>query len=299
MTTIQPVNTTYEPFSREPEYVEANRGFVERQSLREVRSILDLACGTGTVSELLLDSAPKAHLNGVDYDPVQIELATRHFESLGYEVRNGFELTNDRADGKPVLVFGVGSADDLSAFADESFDCVTIANAIHVMPDKQAFLDNVSRVLRPGGVFGFNSVFYAGSYPRGTEAHTYEWLKEATFYINQKNERLAADGKPKVARKKGTTRAAFQNRWFNPGEWTAMLSKAGLKVHDLNERCVWMDERCLAAVGAYGGLAEVVMSGYPVDEASEALQATAGIALQRMGLKALPRNWLEIWATKV
>lgn len=297
MTVIQPVNTTYEPFSREPEYIECNRGFVARQSLGHVRRFLDLACGTGTVSELLLAASPPAHLNGIDYDPVQIELAGEHFRGLGYEVRHGLELTERSANGMPVLVFGVGSADDLP-FPDGTFDCVTIANAIHVMPDKERFVRAVARVLKRGGLFGFNSVFYAGSYPKGTEAHTYEWLKEATFFINEKNERLIAEGKPAIKRKHGTTRGAFQNRWNSPREWCDLLAAAGLASHDVFERCVWMDERCLAAVGAYGGLAEVVMSGYPVAEASEALQATAGIALKRMGLKTLPRNWLEVWATK-
>ncbi len=298
MVQIQPVNTTYEPFSREPEYIELNRAFVQRQNLSRVRRFLDLACGTGTVSEHLLAASPTAHLNGVDYDPVQIDLASTHFRELGYEVRRGFEITEDRVHGKPVLVFGVSSADELP-FPDATFDSVTIANAIHVMPDKSRFAQAAARVLRPGGVFGFNSVFYAGSYPKGTERHTYEWLKEATRYIEAKNARLRAAGQPTIQRKHGTTRGAFQNRWLNPGEWTDLLAAAGLKVHDCFERTVEMDERCLAAVGAYGGLAEVVMSGYPVAEASEALQATAGLALRNSGLTRLPRNWLEIWATRV
>lgn len=297
MVEIRPVNTTYEPFSREPEYIELNRAFIARQELGAVRRFLDLACGTGTVSEHLLAAAPRAHLNGVDYDPVQIDLATQHFRQCGYQVRHGFELTDDVANGRPVLVFGVGPADELP-FPDETFDCVTIANAIHVMPDKPRFLRAAARVLKRGGVFGFNSVFYAGSYPRGTERHTYEWLKEATLYIERKNARLRAEGKPAIQRKHGTTRGAFQNRWLNPREWCDLLAEAGLRVHDVHERTVYMDERCLAAVGAYGGLAEVVMSGYPVAEASEALQATAGLALRRSGLEKLPRNWLEVWATK-
>jgi ubiquinone/menaquinone biosynthesis C-methylase UbiE len=297
MTSIQPVNTTYEPFSREPEYIEANRGFVSRQPLGECRRILDLACGTGTVSEILLEAAPKAHLNGIDYDPVQIQLATEHFQKLGYQVKHGFELTQEWHDGKPVLVFGVGSAMDIP-FPDESFDCVIIANAIHVMPDKDAFLAAAARVLKRGGIFGFNSVFYAGAYPAGTEAHTFNQLKVASAYIEEKNNRLRAEGKPIIRRKKGTTRAAFQNRWYSPPEWQEMLGRNGLAAHDVHERCILLDERCLAAVGAYGGLAEVVMSGYPVEEASEALQATAGKALELTGLERLPRNWLEIWATK-
>src|ERR687885_707864 len=126
----QPVNTTYEPFSREPEYVEANRGFVRRVSLGHVGRFLDLACGAGAVSRLLLEAAPGAHLNGVDLDRVQIELACRGFEALGYEVRRGFALTEDVVNGKPVVTLAVGSADELP-FPEDTFDCVTIANAIH------------------------------------------------------------------------------------------------------------------------------------------------------------------------
>ena len=284
MPDIQPVNTTYEPFSREPEYIEANRAFIARQPLTHVQRFLDLACGTGTVSELLLGSAPQAHLNGIDYDPVQIDLATEHFRELGYAVKHGFELTEDRANQRPVLVFAVGSADVLP-FPENTFDSVTIANAIHMMPDKAKFFSAIQRVLKPGGVFGFNSGFYAGAYPKNTESHTYEWLK--------------AEGKPPIKRKHGTTRGAFQNRWLNPQEWCALLSEHGLKPHDCYERTVMLDERCLATMGAYGGLAEVVMSGYPVEESSEALQATAGMALARMGLDKLPRNWLEVWDTKI
>jgi trans-aconitate methyltransferase len=103
MDKIRPVNTTYEPFSLEPEYIEANRGFIARQSISLVRRFLDLACGTGTVTELLLEASPSAHLNGVDLDPVQIELASRRFRERGHEVRDGFDLNGDTAHGKPVL----------------------------------------------------------------------------------------------------------------------------------------------------------------------------------------------------
>jgi ubiquinone/menaquinone biosynthesis C-methylase UbiE len=270
---------------------------VGRQPLEGCRRILDVACGTGTVSELLLEAAPRAHLNGLDSDPVQIELATEHFRGLGYRVEHGTGLTGEWHGGKPVLVLGLGSAMDLP-FPDASFDCVTIANAIHVMPDKEAFLAEAARVLKPGGLFGFNSVFYAGAYPPGTESHTFNQLKVATAYIEEKNERLRAAGQPIIRRRKGTTRAAFRNRWYSPPEWQEMLARNGLIARDVHERCVMLDERCLAAVGAYGGLAEVVMSGYPVEEASEALQATAGRALALTGLERLPRNWLEIWATR-
>jgi hypothetical protein len=59
-----------------------------------------------------------------------------------------------------------------------------------------------------------------------------------------------------------------------------------------------LNERCLTAIAAYGGFAEVLLSGYPVDVASTALQATAGRSLELAGLATLPRNYLESWSIK-
>jgi ubiquinone/menaquinone biosynthesis C-methylase UbiE len=297
MVAIQPVNTTYEPFSREPEYVEANRGFVGLVNLAHVRRFLDLACGTGAVGQLLLQAAPTAQLNGIDLDPVQIDLATKEFRELGHEVRRGTALTDELVNGKGIVTLAVGSADELP-FPDASFDCVTIANAIHMMPDKDRFLEAVSRVLKPGGLFGFNTAFYAGSYPPGTERHMIHWLREATLFIDRLNEQLVAEGKKPIKKQHGTTRAAFQNRWNSPQEWREKLEARGFAIQTVNERVVMFDERCIAAVGAYGGLAEVLMSGYPVEVAAMALQAAAGPSLAAMNVTAVPRNWLEVWAVK-
>lgn len=297
MTNLQPVNTTYEPFSLEPEYIEANREFIRLRPLFKVERFLDLACGTGTVSELLAQASPKAHLNGVDYDPVQIELASRKFRALGHEVRHGFELSSEFAHGKPVMTFAVGSADVLP-FPDETFDCVTICNAIHVLPDKDKLLRAIRRVLRRGGLFGFNSAFYAGTYPPGTEAHYYEWLRLAILHIQELSAERVAQGQPPIKRQRGSARKAFQNRWDSPQEWCDRLVRHGLKAEQVSERVVMLDERCFAAVGVYGGLAEVLLSGYPVDSASQALQATAKASLEAMKASAIPRNWLEIWAVK-
>lgn len=297
MADVAPVNTTYEPFSHEPEYIAANRGFVERRDLSRVTRFLDLACGTGTVSELLLEQAPQAHLNGVDYDPVQIQLSAERFRGLGYEVRFGCELTDDYAGGKPVLVFAEGDAGHL-AFADQSFDCITICNAIHMIDDKSALLASVARLLKPGGVFGFNTAFYAGSMPAGTDRLYMDWLRRATEYIAAKNVELAAAGEPIVKRQRGTTRRAFTNPWFTPDEWSSRLAAVGLRTIDQNERIVELSERAFTTVGAYGGMAQVLLSGFPVEIASEALQAAAVPAMRAAGASTVPRNYLEVWAER-
>jgi ubiquinone/menaquinone biosynthesis C-methylase UbiE len=291
------LNTTYEAVSQGVEYIETNRGFVQRVPLGHVRRFLDLACGNGTVSRLLLEAVPAAHLNGVDLDPVQIDLATQEFTRLGYEVRHGFTITGDLAGGKPVVTLAVGPVDELP-FPDASLDCVTIANAIHMLPDKVRFLRAVQRVLKPGGLFGFNSVFYTGSTPAAMQGHFLAWAKEALAYIERLNRQLKAEGKEPIKRVHGKGRRAFENRWYSPQEWSSLLSEAGFSVRDVHERLVMISAEARAAFGSYSGVAETVMSGFPVDVAAQALQATARITLEKMNVPALPRKWLEMWAVR-
>lgn len=297
MTAPETVNTTYEPFSLEPAYVEANRAFVAGGELEGKGRILDLACGTGTVSELVLECAPAAHLNGLDLDPVQIGLSIERFVRLGYEVRRTRELTDEYRHGRPVLNFDVGDALDLP-FEDAVFDAVTMANAIHMVPDRERVLAEIARVLRPGGVFGFNSTFYAGAMPEGSQRIYLDWIRMAGDSIREESARRVAGGQPPITRVRGIGKGAFKNRWYGSEEWQDALRRARLDARDVKEREVLLDARCLALIGAYGGLAEVLLSGFPVGEASKALQECAEPALACNGCQSVPRNHLEIWATK-
>ncbi|MBX3411471.1 MAG: methyltransferase domain-containing protein [Pirellulales bacterium] len=291
-------NTTYEPFSRDPAYLEANREFVARLPLQNVRRILDLACGTGTVGEMLLAAAPQASLYGVDLDPVQIELAAQQYAQAGYKVHRVDLGASPPPTGESRHVtLAVGTADELP-LGEGTFDCVTIANAIHLIDDKGKLLAAAARVLAPGGIFAFNSGFYAGCYPPGTELAFYEWVKEATAWIEQYNADRVAAGEAPARRVRGTTRGAFQNRWLNPSEWQDMLVQAGFEVRDVHERTVVLNPTALAAIGAYGGMAKVALSGYPVELASQALEASVGKALENCQLTSVPRNWLEICAVR-
>lgn len=298
MTTAQHSDTTYASHSQQLELVDANGAFLDRQSLHHVERFLDLACGPGVVSRMLTERAPAAHLNGVDTDADHIDLACRRFMDLGYEVRRGFDLTSDVVNGRPVMTFGVGSADDL-VFADGAFDCVTITNAIHLLPDKKVMVQGAGRVLRPGGLFGFTSAFYAGTFPDGTHSFYHEWMRAAAIRVLEIDRRLKAEGKPGVKRIRGTTRKAFQNRWLSPQEWTDLLAECGFEVVDLHERVLHLDGAFFASIGTYSGLAETLLSGYPLDVACEALGSTAEPTMRALDLEAVPRNWLEIWARRL
>jgi len=281
------VNMTYEPFAKEPEYIEANRAFVRRMELTGVERLLDLACGIGTMSGLLLERQS-------DLDIVCIDLSR---ESLAIGLDSFRPAPQSGRERQGPLAFVQATADVLPCW-DSCFDAVVMGNSIHMLPDADRLVAEIGRVLRPAGFLAFNSTFYAGTMPKGTEKFHHEWMKQAVSYLVHKDLSLRRAGEPGIPRKRGTMPGAFSNQWPLPEEWTATLLRHGFKVEYLGERMVDMTQRNFEYIGAYGGFAKVVLSGYPVEEASEALQATAGPALTAVGMTTVPRLWLEIITRK-
>ncbi len=291
------VDTTYEPYSQEPEYIEANRALLATLPLDGVHRVLDLACGTGLLSDLLLGMRPNLAINGVDLSAESLDIGRRLFREKGLLVEGQDELEARAKAGEGAVRLVEGSADELG-FAEATFDLAMMGNAIHLMPDKDRFLAGVARVLKPGAPFIFNSVFFTGTFAEGTEPLYTEWMKEALLILNDRNAKLKAEGKPPIPRKRGQAGRAFDKDWKSPEQWADALGKAGLKVTRTHKRPIPITQRGLELVGAYGGLAEVLMSGYPVDVASECLQEAAGRAYRKLGLTEVTRYWLEMTAEK-
>ena len=110
---------------------------------------LELACGTGTLLELVLryrrwKGLPDVHIVGVDYAEPMLAGAQRRFHG-----RKNVELRQADAGALP--------------YPDASFETVNLANAVHCLPDVPGALREVHRVLKPGGSFAVNALLY----PRG------------------------------------------------------------------------------------------------------------------------------------
>ena len=295
--TVMKVDTTYEPYSKEPEYIDANRGLIATLDLAAVDRVADLACGTGLLSELLIERKPNLAICGIDIDSEQIEIAGRAFAERGLLVDSLKTLRSCDLGSGGAVHLREGSADELP-FEDGELDLVVIGNAIHMMPDKDRFLAEVFRVLRGGGAFTFNSVFFAGTFPPGSENAYTEWLKEAVLVLDEKNRALAAAGEPRIKRVRGRGDRAFSKGWLTEDAWCAKVRDHGFSNVSSLKRDVPISRRGLELVGAYGGLAEVLMSGYPVAVASECLQTAVGRAFDRLGIDHVGRYWLEVVATK-
>lgn len=291
------VNTTYEPYSQEPEYIEANRDLLATVPKDNVRRVLDLACGTALLSDLLLQMKPDVVISGLDLDQEQIDIASKVMAEKGFLAKDDAAIEAALGSGKGAMSPRQGSAMELP-FEDGTFDMAMMGNAIHLMPDKDAFLDGLNRVLKPGASFSFNSVFFTGTYGEGSEPVYTEWMKEAFVLMTKKIEERKAAGEPPIKRKRGTSGKAFDKDWKTAEGWAEMLEKHGFTVTRSYKRPIGISAKGLALVGAYGGLAEVLMSGYPVDLASECLQEAAYTAFERSGVDEIIRYWLEVTATK-
>jgi len=291
------VNSTYEPYSQEPEYIETNRLMLEALPLEEIRRGLDLACGTGLLSDLLVQISPGVALIGVDLSTESLDIARRLFADKGLLVdsREAWEFA--AGEGRSAVRLLEGSVERLD-FPDQSFDLVMMGNAIHLMPDQPAFVREVWRVLRVGGIFCFNSVFFSGTFPESSEYVYSEWMKEAVRVLQEKNQARRAEDLPPIGRKRGKAGRAFDKGWRSADQWSDLLQAAGFEISHNQKRMVPISQRGLELVGAYSGLAEVLMSGYPVEVASECLQQAVGRAFHNAGVSEVGRYWLEIAAVR-
>ncbi len=105
----------------------------ERTSDRP-QTILDVGCGIGG-SSLYLAEKFGAQVTGITLSPVQANRARERAEAAGLTAKTDFQVAN--ALEMP--------------FADNSFDLVWSLESGEHMPDKEKFLQECYRVLKPGG----------------------------------------------------------------------------------------------------------------------------------------------------
>lgn len=102
--------------------------------LAQAQNILDVGCGIGG-SSLYLAGRFAAQVQGITLSPVQAARAQERAQAAGLGARVNFQVAN--ALQMP--------------FADDQFDLVWSLESGEHMPDKQRFLQECCRVLRPGG----------------------------------------------------------------------------------------------------------------------------------------------------
>lgn len=103
---------------------------------------LEIGCGPGYGSRLILERFGAARVDACDLDPRQVIRARRRLSRLGDRVR-----------------LATADVTDLAPFTGRrTYDAVFDFGIVHHVPSWRDAIAEVSRVLRPGGVFYFEEV---------------------------------------------------------------------------------------------------------------------------------------------
>jgi SAM-dependent methyltransferase len=123
----------------------ANAGFL-LPSLKSGMSVLDIGCGPGSITVGLAEAVAPGETVGVDIEPSQIDLARDRVAKMG--------LNNCR--------FEVASVFTLP-FPDDTFDVVFGHTILMQFHEIDPVLDEVKRVLKPGGLAAFREIDFGAS----------------------------------------------------------------------------------------------------------------------------------------
>jgi arsenite methyltransferase len=126
-------------------------------------AVLDIGCGTGSLALRLAPHAATVH--GLDVSSRMIDIARQ--KAAAQQVHN--------------VEFHVGALDaSLSHFADASLDLVCAYSLLHLMTDRPAALQQMHRLLKPGGFFVSSTPCLGRTWPLLKPVlRTMRWLGKA------------------------------------------------------------------------------------------------------------------------
>jgi ubiquinone/menaquinone biosynthesis C-methylase UbiE len=256
-------------FARHPFFTDVNRWLVDRVAALGPR-IVDLACGPGAITELLL-ARMREHTRGIIYavDPSLVELDRAR-----------------RRVASSIVRFVHGSAENLSRLVPQ-VDVVVFCNAIHLIGDKERVRREIRTVLGPGGVFAFNTTYFKGCYVPGTERFWRSWVVRAA--------RLLQESGIAVAHTHATRTPAMQ--WRSPDEYARLVSEAGFGSAMWELQKAELSPESLEDIGQFSMFIEGALPGVPLEAGADALKRTVRAALQDARIdSAVPRYWLQFIA---
>lgn len=138
------------------------------------KKVLEVGCGVGAQSEILLRRFPSLQLTGIDFNEKQLKAAKSYLGNLPF-AKDRYEL--HQMDGG-----------DLK-FDSQSFDGAFLCFVLEHVPDPKRVLSEIRRVLQPGGVLYatevLNSSFFLDPYSPNVLKY---WMAFNDYQYDQKGD---------------------------------------------------------------------------------------------------------------
>ena len=266
---------SFDKFSQNAFYGKLNARLVDMADLRSGQRIVDLACGTGSVTQLILERLRGAR-----------ESVVIGIDNSATALRQAVENLKDFRDA--AVHFVQSRVEPLSETVKESVDTIFFCNAIHYVSDKDALMAEISKTLKPGGQFAFNTSFFEGGQPPETQAFYRKWMLKASRILRREYG-LAPSNVKKVESRKH----------LSAEEYKELVESHDLRVvkQEIDRVEVplegWLD------ISTFEDFIAGIMPGVPLETASAALKDGVSRTFQEMEIDYVLRNWLRVVAVRV
>ncbi len=244
---------------------------VEQLDIRPGQRVLDVGCGTGVVTRMMAErTGVEGHVTGLDPSQAMLDQARRYSQF-------------------PPVAWVAGEGEHLP-FSDASFDAVTAQFSLRNMRDWSAGLQEMVRVLKPGGrlvvldivqplstlgSLAWNGLKAVTQHLTGTHVKAYQWLGMSVEHAPTRRELLAEASRLGVAE-------VTAHGWLGD----LVVAVSGVKGNPV-ERAVmaprwvmWAVDGSATALQAADGMNQLLAPGCCIDIVSVVPDGTADPAVQ-------------------
>jgi ubiquinone/menaquinone biosynthesis C-methylase UbiE len=260
---------SFSKFASHVFFSEVNSWLVSHAGIRPGLEVVDLGCGPGAVTELILQRMgipPLGQVIAIDPSASALVQAAQRIQSR-------------------IVRFMQGTAERVAALVPP-VDAVVFCNAIHLVQDKAQVIGNVGRVLRPGGVFAFNTTFFDGAYPGDTARFYKLWVLRAVRWLRERHIEVA----------KGVKATAMQ--WLTADDYLRLLRAHGFTEQTVDLQQKMMHRQAWEDISEFSLFIEGALPGVPLETGMEALKVGVRQAMDELRLQAVPRTWLQVVAQR-
>lgn len=138
----------------------AEHSIYQNVNFSSVKKLLEVGCGVGAQSEIILRRYPKLKLTGIDLSDAQISMAKQRLDSLDF-AKDRFEIKKMNASK---MIFESGS-----------FDGAFLCWVLEHMPDPLRVLSEVRRVLNSGSMIVVNEVMNSSFFLEPYSPHVWQY----------------------------------------------------------------------------------------------------------------------------
>ena len=265
---------SFSTFSQNPFYEELNARLVAMAEPGSGQRIVDLACGTGGVTKLILE-----HVRGARDSVV---IAMDHSAGALKQAMDELKSHRDTA-----VQFVQSQVEQMSDALKENADTVIFCNAIHYIPDKDALVGEISKSLNPGGKFAFNTSFYEGGQVPESMTFYRKWMFKSARILRREHG-LSPQRAEKVESRKH----------LSADEYRDLLERNGFQIIRLEEDRVLVPIEGWLDISTFEDFIAGTLPGVPLKEASDSLQKGVHQTFEEMEIEYVPRNWLDVVAVR-